>query len=116
MEGSIRTIFMAEAFSRLEYPTSWRYISDAIVLNLPPMMTGVPKSARERTKERSRATQIPSRIRGSTMSPKMALGLAPRSLAARMLSPSSLVRIPPRNKAFKGTKERLCIRITPQQL
>ena len=105
MEGSIRTIFMADAFSRLEYPTSWRYISDAIVLNLPPMMTGVPKSARERTKERSRATQIPRPYKRQYNVPKMALGLAPKSLAARMLSPSSLVRIPPGTRHLKAQRK-----------
>ena len=87
-----------------------------MVLNRPPMITGVPKSARERTKDSSSDTRMPGRIRGSTMSRRMAPGRAPRSRAAWRLAPSSLERIPLRNRALRGTKEMLCIQMTPQQL
>lgn len=116
MEGSIRTIFMADAFSRLEYPTSWRYISDAIVLNLPPMMTGVPKSARERTKERSRGHPDSRPYKRQYNVPQNGLGAGSQIPGCPYAVSIQFGQDSPRNKAFKGTKERLCIRITPQQL
>ena len=39
-----------------------------------------------------------------------------KSRAAWMEAVSILVRIPLRNRAFMGTKEMLCIQMTPQQL
>lgn len=90
----------------MEYPPA-EDISLTQCAEPPPMMTRVPKSARGTDqRERSRATRIPSRIRGSTMSPN-GRGWLPGPLAAW-----DAVSIPawsgvPRNRRAFGVQGRL---------
>ena len=75
---------MADAFPSFEEEITCKYASVASVLKLPPMTTGVPKSARFIVNSINNTDKMPGRTIGRITFHSVSVVVAPRSLEAKI--------------------------------